>query len=189
MEHSGREGICTCLLFPNPGYFPLEKFTRSLIFHHVPSTFFSLKNCSFHRPVLSTRRFPCLDPCGIALERAVTVDVSSANLSAKSSFRVRISVRNPTFKMSPFGASWVACCNVSEFVGGTFGTVGSSRMNFPRLPGNALRANPGISLSRKAGRQWKFLSPGKQRRFPSQATCTALSRGAQQMKTDQVNNN
>ena len=45
----------------------------------------------------SRRRFPC----GIALERAVGIDVSSAKFSAKSMSRVRISVRNPIFRCSP----------------------------------------------------------------------------------------
>ena len=43
---------------------------------------------------LSRRCFPC----GISLERAVRIDVSSANFRAKSHFQVRTSERNPIFR-------------------------------------------------------------------------------------------
>ena len=42
----------------------------------------------------------CL-PCGIPLERAVRIDVSSANCRAKSHFRLRTSERNPIFGCPP----------------------------------------------------------------------------------------
>ena len=48
-------------------------------------------------PGLSKRRFPC----GFHLERAVRIDVSSANCRAKSHFQVRTSVRNPIFRCPP----------------------------------------------------------------------------------------
>ena len=52
-------------------------------------------------PSLSRRRLPC----GIALERAVRVDVSSANFRAKSHFQMRTSQRNPIFRCPPLRCS------------------------------------------------------------------------------------
>ena len=48
-------------------------------------------------PSLSRR---CL-PCGIPLERAVRIGVSSANCRAKSHFQVRTAERNPIFRCLP----------------------------------------------------------------------------------------
>ena len=62
----------------------------------------------FHRSVPSRRRLPCLDgtlpvQMVLSLERAVRIDVSSANCRAKSHFRVRTAERNPIFRCPPLG--------------------------------------------------------------------------------------
>ena len=65
---------------------------------------FSLHGGVWTAPFLSRRRLPCLGRrlrCGIPLERAVRIDVSSANCRAKSHFQTS------PFKMPPFRASWV----------------------------------------------------------------------------------
>ena len=61
---------------------------------HLKMAFFSAR-C--RAPSMSRRRLPC----GIPLERAVRIDVSSANCRAKSHFQVRTSVRNLIFRCPP----------------------------------------------------------------------------------------
>ena len=58
---------------------------------------FSAHGAVQRAPFLSRRRLPC----GIPLERAVRIDVSSANCRAKSHFQVRTSEQNPIFRCLP----------------------------------------------------------------------------------------
>ena len=62
---------------------------------------------------LSRRRFTC----GISLERAVRIDVSSARFRAKSHFQVRTSERNPIFRCPPLRCPPLG---PPEFQGGRF---------------------------------------------------------------------
>ena len=66
---------------------------------HLKMAFFSAR-CRLDG-AFSVQTAPCLSrwcfPCGISLERAVRIDVSSASSRAKSHFQVRTSERNPIF--------------------------------------------------------------------------------------------
>ena len=75
------------------------------------------------RCYLSRRRLPC----GISLERAVRIDVSSANCRAKSNFQVRTAERNPIFRCPPL--------RCPPLVGHTPSAAGTFRKKFRKNSG------------------------------------------------------
>ena len=74
-------------------------------------------------PCLSRRCFPC----GISIESAVRIDVSSANFRAKFHFQVRTSERSPIFRCPPL--------RCPPLVGHTPSTAGTFRKKFRKNSG------------------------------------------------------